>query len=61
MLYYGKAIHTLIGPKGEREWDKIILIEYPTKELFSQMVTKETYPSELRSADLEDSRLIFCS
>ena len=60
VLYYGRANHTLIGPKGETEWDKIIIVEYPTKQHFAQMVMQKDYPAQLRIAALEDSRLIFC-
>lgn len=61
VLYYGKANYTLIGPKGELEWDKIIIVEYATKEDFANMVMQKNYPSEMRIAALEDSRLIFCT
>lgn len=61
VLYYGKANYALIGPQGELEWDKIIIVEYATKQDFVNMVTQKGYPSEMRIAALEDSRLIFCS
>jgi uncharacterized protein (DUF1330 family) len=61
VLYYGKANYALIGPKGELEWDKVIIVEYATKEDFANMVMQKDYPSEMRTAALENSRLIFCS
>lgn len=61
VLYYGKTNHTLIGPKGELEWDKVIIVEYPTKQHFANMATKKDYPADMRMAALEDSRLIFCT
>jgi uncharacterized protein (DUF1330 family) len=61
VLYYAKANFTLIGPKDELEWDKIIIVEYPSKQHFVNMVSQKGYPSEMRIAALEDSRLIFCT
>ena len=61
ILYYGKANLALIGPQGELEWDKIIIVEYPTKEHFANMATQKDYPAAMRIAALEDSRLIFCT
>jgi uncharacterized protein (DUF1330 family) len=61
VLFYGKANYTLIGPKGELEWDKVIIVEYATKQGFTDMILQKDYPSEMRIAALEDSRLIFCT
>lgn len=61
ILFYGKANYALIGPKGELEWDKVIIVEYATKQDFVNMVTQKDYPAAMRIAALEDSRLIFCS
>jgi uncharacterized protein (DUF1330 family) len=61
VLFYGKANYTLIGPKGELEWDKVIIVEYATKQDFTDMILQKDYPSEMRIAALEDSRLIFCT
>ena len=61
ILFYGEAQHTIIGPDGELEWDKILIVEYPSKNDFMAMVTDKDYPSNMRTLALEDSRLIFCS
>jgi len=61
VLFYGNAQYTIIGPKGELEWDKVLIVEYEKKEDFVNMVTNKDYPSNLRTLALEDSRLIFCS
>lgn len=60
VLYYGNAELTLIGPSETREWDKILLVEYASKEDFLAMITDVNYPTHLRKAALEDSRLLLC-
>ena len=59
IIYYGKAQLTLIGP--ESEWDKVLIIEYPSKLDFLNMIKSEGYPAKLRKAALIDSRLILCA
>jgi uncharacterized protein (DUF1330 family) len=48
----------LIAPKEER-WDEIILVEYPSRSAFEQMITSPEYQADVihRTAALEDSRL----
>ena len=60
VLYMGKSELSLIGPV-QKEWDKVLLVEYATKSDFIQMVTTKGYPAHLREQALEDSRLILCS
>ncbi len=57
--FYGDVKFTLIGPP-ELEWDKVLIVEYATKNDFIKMITTEGYPSEMRKSAVEDSRLIFC-
>jgi len=57
IIYDGVAQWALIGPE-EKEWDKILIIEYASKTNFITMITKEGYPAEMRKAALENSRLI---
>ena len=57
--FYGDAKFSLIGP-SELEWDKVLIVEYATKNDFIKMITTEGYPSEMRKSAIEDSRLIFC-
>ena len=59
ITFYGTPQFILIGPK-ELEWDKVLIVEYATKQDFITMVMMEGYPSELRKSALKDSRLIFC-
>lgn len=57
--FFGDAKFTLIGPE-ELEWDKVLIVEYASKNDFVKMITTEGYPSEMRKSAIEDSRLIFC-
>ncbi len=60
VIYQGKPLFNLIGPNSGLEWDKILIIEYASKEDFLNMITAEGYPAKMRSQALEDSRLILC-
>ena len=59
IVFYGTPKFTLIGPT-ELEWDKVLIVEYASKQDFLDMVMQEKYPSHLRKVALADSRLIFC-
>ncbi len=59
IIFYGTPQFTLIGPT-DLEWDKVLIVEYATKQDFINMVSMEGYPSEIRKSALADSRLIFC-
>ncbi|MFQ5698215.1 MAG: DUF1330 domain-containing protein [Myxococcota bacterium] len=58
-LWLGAVQATVIAPQGE-SWDDAILVEYPSRKAFVDMVTSEKYQSGAphRTAALEDSRLI---
>lgn len=58
IIYHGKPHFNIIGPDERLEWDKILIIEYASKQEFINMVTSEGYPEDLRNRALEDSRLI---
>lgn len=60
ITFYGTPQFSLIGP-NDLEWDKVLIVEYASRQDFVKMVTMEAYPAELRKEALEDSRLIFCS
>jgi arylsulfatase A-like enzyme/uncharacterized protein (DUF1330 family) len=51
------ALATLIG---DEEWDEILVVEYPSREAFLNMVQSDEYkvPKQMRNEALEDSRLI---
>jgi uncharacterized protein (DUF1330 family) len=59
LTFIGSTKHCLIGPRI-KEWDKVLLVEYPSKAAFVDMVTDPDYPADLRTMALEDSRLILC-
>ncbi|MHA7057126.1 hypothetical protein ACWGOQ_0007905 [Aquimarina sp. M1] len=61
VVYQGKPIFGLIGPENTVEWDKILIVEYESKQEFIEMITKKEYPAEMRSRALADSRLIMCT
>lgn len=60
IVFNGNPKFTLIGPTDQLEWDKVLIVEYATKNDFVSMITSEGYPAALRNKALEDSRLIFC-
>jgi uncharacterized protein (DUF1330 family) len=57
-----QAQDTVIGPEG-REWDLILLVEYPSRDKFMEMASNPEYLKvhAHREAALADSRLIACS
>lgn len=59
VVFYGKPIFSFIGPTT-LEWDKALIVEYADKSDFLNMITAEGYPAAMRTAALEDSRLIVC-
>ena len=56
-VYRGKGRMAVIG---DEEWDLILIIEYPTRDAFQDMVTSDEYQAivHLRHDALEDSRLV---
>lgn len=59
MLWIGRVGSTLIAPDSE-EWDDAILVQYPSRAAFLEMVAKPEYQGITfhRTAALADSRLI---
>jgi uncharacterized protein (DUF1330 family) len=59
ILWLGQSFLTLIGP-GEEKWDDVVLVEYPSRKAFLDMVSMPDYlaASVHRTAALADSRLI---
>ena len=58
-IFSENAKGSVIGPEGEN-WDKVILVEYPSAQALGEMVASEKYQSFVhhRAAATEDSRLI---
>lgn len=59
LVWLGAAQATLIGPPDEA-WDDAVLVEYPSRRAFIQMVSRPEYlrGAPHRTAALEDSRLV---
>lgn len=57
LIYNGDINLSIIGPPENGEWDRILIVEYPSIDEFLKMVTNPDYPSALRKNALEDSRL----
>lgn len=59
MAYLGRVLGTLIAPEDE-EWDKAIVVRYPSFNAFLSMVMAPDYQAATihRTASLLDSRLI---
>jgi len=58
-VVYAVAEQTVIGP-AEEEWDEMVLVQYPSRAAFLDMITSDEYLAAHahREAGLADSRLI---
>ena len=58
-IWTGSVQVSVIAVEGE-EWHQAVLVEYPSREAFTQMITSAEYLAVAfhRTAALEDSRLI---
>ena len=59
VIFLGKTHQILIGPE-DKVWDKILIVEYPSRQALLQMLQMDLYKENAkdRTAALEDSRLI---
>ena len=59
-IYWGSADAMVIGEGAEPWWDAILVVRYPTRQAFMDMVTGEGYSEvhEHRAAALERAELI---
>lgn len=59
LLWLGRVCFSVIAPQGE-EWDDAILVQYPSRNAFLEMVAQPEYQAAAvhRTAALADSRLI---
>jgi len=59
VLWLGSVQASVIAPEGEA-WDDAVLVEYPSRKAFVEMVSQPEYQAVARhrTAALEDSRLI---
>jgi uncharacterized protein (DUF1330 family) len=62
VLWQGRADSVVIGDEADA-WDAVILVEYPSRARFLDMVSKPDYQevSSHRTNALVDSRLIACT
>jgi uncharacterized protein (DUF1330 family) len=62
VLWQGRADQILIGDP-EQDWDSVVLVEYPSRKAFIEMVTKPKYEEahEHREAGLERTVLVAMS
>lgn len=63
VVWYGGADSVVIGDQPTERWDSVILVRYPSRSAFLEMVSSPEYQEigELRTEALEDSRLIACT
>lgn len=56
-IWMGKALHSIIG---DEQWDFVLLVRYPTRRQFVQMMQEPRYLAiaPIRAAALADSRLV---
>ena len=59
ILWMGAVQTALIAPQGE-EWDDVVLVQYPSRQAFVEMVSRADYQAVVvhRTAALADSRLL---
>ena len=63
VLWQGRADSVVIGDDDSDGWDAVILVEYPSRKAFLEMVSSGDYREvgERRTAALTDSRLLACT
>jgi uncharacterized protein (DUF1330 family) len=56
-IWMGRALNTIIG---DEDWDVVILVRYPTRRQFLDMINDPDYQAiaPIRAAALADSRLV---
>jgi uncharacterized protein (DUF1330 family) len=62
LLWAGKADQVLIGDPAE-DWDQVLLVEYPSRKAFVEMVSKPAYNEahKHRESGLERTIVIACT
>jgi len=58
IVWVGDPQMYFIGHSEDIAWDKILIVEYPSKQAFVEMIKNPDYPSAIRTSALEDSKLI---
>lgn len=57
VLWQGHFLGQVIAPKDDVQWDEAVLVEYPSKKHFLEMIQSPGYPSQIRTQSIEDARL----
>jgi uncharacterized protein (DUF1330 family) len=63
ILWLGRADQVLIGEAAAHEWDSVVLVQYPSRKAFIEMVTTSEYEKahEHRDSGLERTVVIACT
>lgn len=63
ILWQGSGDSVVIGDREADAWDAVVLVEYPSRRAFLEMVSSPEYEAiaERRTRALADSRLIACT
>ena len=63
VLWHGTAEFVVIGQAEADGWDYVIVVEYPSRQAFLDMISSPEYRAidDRRSQALVDSRLIACT
>lgn len=61
-LYDGPVMRTLVGSDAEGDWDRMLIVRYPSRQHFLAMMADETYRDGLvhRYAALQRTILLQC-
>lgn len=62
ILWQGRAEQLLVGEAAEHDWDVVVLVEYPSRKTFIEMVSNPDYMKSHghREAGLEKTVLLAC-
>lgn len=63
VLWQGRADSVVIGDDAGDGWDSVVLVQYPSRRAFLEMVASPAYQAiaHHRSEALTDSRLVACT
>lgn len=63
LLWYGSGDSVVIGDEDADAWDAVLLVRYPSRAAFIDMVSSPAYQAiaHFRSEALVDSRLVACT
>lgn len=61
-LYDGPVMRTIVGSEADGDWDRMLIVRYPSRQHFLAMMADETYREGLvhRYAALERTILLQC-